>query len=269
MSNAKGMFTDLDFNLTFFRLFTEYRKQATAASHSLDRDANNDTGCFDTENLISFEKVFKQQVKEHQQQQQHRKNDLAHHPKYSTGFNRSHSPLPGTLDFRSRSSKRLIQDEAARKIQRAFRSYLGRKRYHQHQQQQHQSRYYTNEKITIQRHVNEIRSKGGRRLIGKEETTSVQIGNIGGDEYNFINIYKKRGGSGSVSGQQQQVTRTKSNRSVPPLYEEGFSEDVQQYTATNTTNNNTTARTSKKEVKLMPEVSQRSVIKVYVLFFLN
>ncbi len=215
-------------------------------------------GCFDTENLISFEKVFKQQVKEHQQHRN--KNDLAHHPKYNTGFNRSHSPLPGTLDYRSRSSKRLIQDEAARKIQRAFRSYLNSKRYHQQQQQQHQSRYYNNEKISIQRHVNEMRSKSGRHLIGKEEITSVQIGNIAGDEYNFINIFKKRGGSGGLSGQQQ-LARHKSNRSAPPLYEDDFTEDLNHHTTANTTNNNTTARTSKKEVKLMPElINQRSVI---------
>ena len=122
----------------------DYRKQQ---QQNIDRDES----MFNTENLISFEKVFKQQVKEQQLlQQQHlikastTDSHLIHQSlnKYSVSFNRSHSPLPGNLttnvDFlrtTRAASKRQIQEEdaAARKIQRAFRSYMNRRRFSQHQ----------------------------------------------------------------------------------------------------------------------------------------
>lgn len=126
---------------------------------------------FNSENLISFEKVFKQQVKEHQEKQHHHEHSgSAYMESHKYGFNRSHSPLPGTVDFRSRIG-RITQDQAARKIQRAWRAYAVRR-----QHSRHQPRYYRHEaqksldvpraqsSREIQKHMHELKAKQGKDI---------------------------------------------------------------------------------------------------------
>ena len=126
---------------------------------------------FHTESLISFEKVFKQQVKEQQQQHQqlhYQQQQQQHQQQQDTAklsFN-SCSQLPGTVDFRLKIA-RLTQEQAARRIQSAYRSYLSRRQAkHQHRYYQHRAAHSadSNSKLNsqaIQKHVADLKSKQG------------------------------------------------------------------------------------------------------------
>jgi hypothetical protein len=126
---------------------------------------------FNSENLLSFEKVFKQQVKEHQEKQhghhQHQQSEHAYMDAQKYGFNnRSHSPLPGTVDLRARSG-RVNKEQAAIKIQRAWRAFAARRH------SRHQPRYYryeaqknvdsrSNSNHAIQKHIHDLKVKQGK-----------------------------------------------------------------------------------------------------------
>lgn len=141
-------------------------QRSNKLSHQQSHDYKDEI--FNSENLISFEKVFKQQVKEHQEKQHHYEHSgTAYMESHKYGFNRSHSPLPGTVDFRSRIGK-ITQDQAARKIQRAWRAYAMRRhskhqpRYHRHEAQKSLDMPRGQSSREIQKHIHELKAKQGK-----------------------------------------------------------------------------------------------------------
>ena len=183
-------------------------------THRKQQSDYKENSSFNTENLISFEKVFKQQAKENQQHQQI-ENTFQESGK--CGFNRSHSPLPGIIDIRSKMNK-LTQQQAAKTIQRAFRIYLAKQQNKLSLKYNQSIRNDLGNKSNYQKYSNDHKLRQAA-LINSKHVSSTEIGNGNNDDYNFINVFKKRG-SNSITGISSVQTQSRLKFSKLSSYHE-------------------------------------------------
>jgi hypothetical protein len=136
----------------------------------------NETDLFGKDKLISYENMFKQTVREARTDTNPIK--LKQSP---TTVELSNTKLPGITNMNDFKPNYLTQDIAARKIQHAYRQHLIRKR----QRQSTQTKSSYKQKNT--NNTNSSTTTKHTTIVFAKNTSNNNI-----DNYNFINIYKKR-----------------------------------------------------------------------------
>ena len=149
----------------------------------------NETDLFGKDKLISYENMFKQNVRDAQMLRMDT-NNLRQPPSADYYTSEANSKLPGITNMNDFKANYLTQDIAARKIQNAFRQHLIRKRQRLSMQTKanfKQKNYKTSSLAPNNNNNNSSTTKQTTIIFAKNTTTTTNV-----DNYNFINIYKKR-----------------------------------------------------------------------------